>query len=296
VVWVDREGHASPLWGERRNYSEPAISPDGGRIALSIETDGNWDVWVLDLDRQVATRLTFEAGEDVSPVWSPDGAWIAFSSQRGGTANLYRKAADGSGEAVRLTESSDQQYPGSWSADGHLLAFMQQDSGTLWDLWLLPSEEGGEPRPFLATAFIEVDPRISPDGRWVAYSSEESGRPEVYVRALASDQGKWQVSSGQGVSPAWSADGSELFFRSLDGSMQVVQVETGAPTFRAGRPQPLFTGDFTYASSVNYYAVAPDGQHFVMFRGEEGQARESHDQVRLVLGWLDELDRSVGSR
>ena len=293
IFWVDREGVGSPLWSERRNYSEPAMSPDGGRIAISAEIDSNWDIWVLDLDRQVTTRLTFDPGEDVTPVWSPDGAWIAFSSQRDGTANLYRKAADGSGEAVRLTESTDSQYPGSWSTDGRLLAFMQQDSATLWDLWLLPLEEGGEPEPFLATPFVEVDPRIAPDGRWIAYASMESGRAEIYVRTLASDQGKWQVSSSQGTSPAWSADGGELFFRSSDGSIQVVQVETGAPTFRAGRPQTLFSGDYTHAGTITYYAVAPDGQHFVMFRGEEGEAEQNQDQVRIVLGWLDELEELV---
>jgi serine/threonine-protein kinase len=189
IVWVDRQGNTTPLWEEEQEYSTPRFSPDGSLLAVDAEGTAGRDVWVYDLNRGVPTRLTFGEGNDDTPVWSPDGEYIFFSSTgSGGVPNLYRKRADGSGEEERLTDSNNIQYPSSISPDGRFLAYHEVNAESDWDLWLLPLEGNQEPELFLRTPFGELEAEFSPNGRWIAYQSAESGTTEIYVRPFPPEQ------------------------------------------------------------------------------------------------------------
>jgi serine/threonine-protein kinase len=286
IVWVDRQGKSTPLWGEKRNFRRPRISPDGTRVAVEIRTEGQSDIWVYDMVRDVATRLTFDDGRDANAVWTPDGESIVFGSEQNGVANLYRKAADGSGTAERLTESDRMQWPTSISSDGSVVTFVQiGPQGP--DLWLLP--EDGEAVPFLETPAVDVDARISPDGRWIAYASLVSGTMETYVRPV-SGQGKWQISSGGGSWPVWSDDGKQLFFWNDEETTAFVRVETDGDRFRASRVETLFPSRPTLQNSQ--FDVSSDAERFVMLEGEPIADAEGHEHVRVILDWFAELERT----
>jgi serine/threonine-protein kinase len=295
VMQMDRRGSVSTLWEEPGTYACPKMSPDGRRLSMTVLRDGNWDVWVYDLEREVATRLTFYDGYDGDQVWSPDGEYLTFTSDRDGIENPYRKRADGSGEAERLAEIEHDFWASSWSPDGKwILGEVQAES---FDLLAIPADGSGEPEVFLSTTFFDRFPAISPNGRWVAYMSDESGRPEIYVRPFPAATGKWQVSDGGGSWPAWSTDGSELIFRSEDGLMAAaVTAENG--TFRAGKPLPIASGGFSNdqigisvsGSVFADYEPMPDGENFVVLQGGEGQSRQTH--VTMVTGWFDVLRRT----
>jgi Tol biopolymer transport system component len=293
ALWVDRNGRVEPLTEERRDYRNPRFSPDGRRLAVEIETEGNSDVWVLDLERDVPTRLTFHDGYDGNPVWSPDGETLAFSSQRGGgTPNIFRKSADGSGEAEMIAEGEQVLLPWSWSPDGTRLSVIMMNSGTDLDLGLL-DVESGKIEPFLATEFIDYGPSFSPDGRWIAYGNNESGNWEAYVRPADGSRGKWQISSGGGTYPTWSRDGKEIFLALEDGRLQVVDVDTSGGGFRVSRPRDLFTGSFAdLTTSNNMYDAAPDGEHFVMFQGELDDSSAAHEHVQVITHWFTKLDQT----
>jgi Tol biopolymer transport system component len=302
VVWVDREGRIESLWPEEGIYGTPRLSPDGKRLALCVLRDGNWDVWTYDIERSVATRLTFGEGYDADPVWSPDGKWIAFSSDREGPPTVFRKRTDGTGAAERLHEPGavDFAAPITWSPDGEVIILMTVGDKTSDDLYFLRPGEEDPIEPFLTTPFGENSPAFSPDGRWIAYVSNETGRPEIYVTSYPLGGGKWQISDSLGGQPRWSGSGRELFFRSSEGVM-VVQVDGRGDSFQAGKPKPLFSGPFlggvggvsVPGLSFDDYDVSADGQRFVMFTGGANDAGAS--TVNLITGWFTELQRLTGS-
>ncbi len=296
VMQMDRQGLTSMLWDEPGTYANPKLSPDGRRLSLTVLRDGNWDVWIYDLDREVATRLTFNEGYDGDQVWSPDGNYLSYSSDEGGTENPFRKRADGSGEAVRLADLPHAFWGTSWTPDGKwILGEIQADT---FDLWAVPADGEGEPVEYLATQFFDRFPSVSPDGNWVAYMSDESGRPEIYVRPFPAAAGKWQVSDGGGSWPAWARDGSEIIFRSADGLM-AAPVSTGDGTFRAGRPQQLAQGGFSgdqvgiavSGSIFSDFDPMPDGENFVVLLGGEGKGLQSN--VTLITNWFDVLEENL---
>ena len=299
ILSVSHQGATTTLWQQPGTYTSPAVSPDGTSLALSILRDDNWDVWVYDLERGVPTRLTFHEGYDGDQVWSPDGEYLVFNSDRGGRAGIFRKRADGSGEAEFIAELEEGSlFPSSWSSDGKFLIGEASTSGN--DIWALSLEEGAELEMFLATEFGEISPAFSPDGRWIAYTSDESGTDEVYVRPFPAAGGKWQVSDEGGGNPLWSPDGRELYYRTNTG-MMVVSVETEGGTFRAGKPSQLFEGRFRggvtgmAVSGFRFqdYDVLPSGEGFVMFPQSTEEGKGAH--LVMVFNWLEEVQRAFAA-
>ena len=290
LVWADRRGRLQPLPVADRPYAEPALSPDGRRLAVTIQgaTD---DIWTYDLDRATWTRLTFE-GDNGCPVWSPDGKRLAFTSTRRGPRNIYWMPADGSGPAEQLTRSHNWQNIVFYGADGRSLFFTEQEAVTSSDVWVLPLDGERRPRPLLATSAIELFPALSPDGRWLAYTSTESRRDEVYVRPHPGPGRKWAISRDGGSQPSWAADGRELYYRSGD-RMMVVPVRS-RPTFAPGAPRVLFTVPFDLGGVVGNYSASPDGQRFLMVGRADRQA--APPRLVAIPGWFDELAAKLRER
>ena len=253
------------------------MAPDGERIAVSIANQ----VWIYNRARENRTRLTYESGSGQYPLWSPDGKRVTFRSFRGGAYNLYWTPADGSGPEERLTESRNWQTPGSWSPDGRLLAFTESNVTTGADIWLLPLEGEREPRPFLETEFDEFQAQFSPDGAWMAYTSDQTGRDEVYVRAFPGPGRMQQISLDGGTEPLWRPDGGELFFRNGN-EVMAVTIE-GGTDFLISNPTLLFEG--AYAPG---YDVTRDGRRFLMVQSDPESAP---NRVHIVLNWSEELER-----
>jgi eukaryotic-like serine/threonine-protein kinase len=291
LVWVDRQGVAAPLATERHPYETPRLSPDGQRLALRIDEPADTGVWIYELTHDRLTRLASEGnnqGSIGSLVWSPDGARIVFSYGRSGPLNMFVRASDGSGPIDRLRASDLTESAGSWSPDGRMLSFVHVDPTTQQDIWALSLEAPGTPRPIVRLPGYQFGDRISPDGRWLAYVSDESGQWETYVTSFPNGNGKWQISSGGGTQPVWARNGRELFYRSGD-KLMVVRVDTRTG-FAPGKPTLVFDGRYlTGAPGFPAYDVDLDGQRFVMIRtsGED----EVTKQVNVVLGWADELAR-----
>jgi serine/threonine protein kinase len=263
--WFDRNGRESASFGDRTPNVVAVLSPDGKRIALDSydEQSRNVDVWIYDIARGASTRLTFDQAVDVVPVWSPDGKSIVFSSNRKGHFDFYRKSCSGTGTEELLSESKLEKYATSWSSDGQYICYSTTgDPKTKWDLWILPLSGDRKPMPFLLTEFNEWVGSFSPDGRWIAYQSDESGRYEIYVRPFQGSEGKWQVSTGGGESPVWNHNGHELFFTSADRRLMAVDVKAAGSTFEAGTPHALFELDAR--GQGEWRDVSADGQRFLM--------------------------------
>ena len=282
LVWVDRRGASVPVSETRKNFASPHLSPDGGRLAVTVQ-GGTFDIWVYEIGRGVLTRLSFGA-DDSDALWARDGKRVVWSSSRGGQNNLFWRAADASTPEERLTTSQHPQFPYSFSPDGKALLLLDIDPSTGEDLWIMPLEGDKTPRPFVRTPFREHLASFSPDGGWIAYSSDESGREEVYVAPYPGGGGKVQVTPAGGTEPAWSPKGHELFYRQ-DDRMMAVPVET-RPSLQVGKPVVLFAAKYDAG-----YDVSPDGQRFLMVKKSEEQALPA--QINIVLDWLDELRRSV---
>ncbi len=215
-------------------------------------------------------------------VWTPDGRRITFASEKNGPWNIFWKNADGTGEEERLLASDAAQTPQCWSPDGKVLALLNTDPASGPDIWLY-SPEDRKARPFLKTPFREFeDARFSPDGRYLAYSSDESGRREVYVRPFPGTGGKWQISTEGGSDPVWSPKGRELFYRSGE-KMMAVSISP-EPSFQPGRPRLLFQGRYTSG-----FDISPDGEKFLMIKESEEAAREA--KLHVVLNWFEDLKR-----
>lgn len=290
LVWVDRQGREESLGAPVRAHIYPRISPDGTRIAIDMSDGIDRDVWIWDLRRSTFERFTRDPAHNPLVAWSPDGRYLYYGSERSGRSNVYRQPADGSGTEELVGVGEDLQMPVSFSPDGRLLVSVGP-SGPQRDLHLLDPE--GERRlvPLIQGSANELWAEVSPDGRWVAHDSDESGQFEVYVRPLAG-VGRWQVSSGGGSQPLWSRDGRELFYRRPDGAVMSVPVTTGPGGFEAGGPRALFV-DPSYSGAGTQgggrtYDVAPDGRRFLMLKQLQSPVPT---QVVVVLNWFQELQR-----
>jgi Tol biopolymer transport system component len=290
LVWVSRNGTEQPLPAPTRAYWNPRISPDGRRVAVGI-ADQESQVWLYDLSRETLTRLTFGGSQNSVPTWTPDGKRIAFQSNfnKEGPLNIFWQLADGSGGLEHLIASEHNNAPHSWSPDGQLLAYIELNPTTGFDIWMLRLSDR-KAQLFLRTTFNESVPRFSPDGRWLAYVSDESGHWEIYVQPYPGPGGKWQISTEGGTEPVWNPNGRELFYRTGD-KMMVVDIAT-QPSFTAGKPRVLFEGQYlpTPVTFPNY-DVSPDGQRFLMLK--EGERATSATQINVVLNWFEELKRRV---
>jgi Tol biopolymer transport system component len=283
LVWVDRSGKEVADVSEPAEYGSTSLSPDDTRLAVSIRDprSDKSDLWVRDLKRGVTSRLTFDAGNDGDPVWSPDGTRIVFSSEPKGSSGLYVKDASGTGPASELWSCGDKVVPNDWSRDGRYLAVNRLTAKTSWDIWVFPMDRKAQPFAFVAGPFVEVLPVFSPDGRYVAYMSNETGRFEIYIRQFPGPGGKWQVSANGGTEPHWSSDGKTVYFHSLDAKVMAVPVETGA-SFSAGVPQVLFAAQILPGQRRNGFLVTRDGQRFLLLApiGKQGIA-----PMVVVLHW-----------
>ena len=292
LVWRDREGKSLGTIGQaQENIGPLALSPDGKSVAVEAwEADGNRDIWVHDAVRGAKTRLTFDPARDGQPAWSPSGEQITFYSQRGGGFGIFSKPADGSGEAVLLVGEDAGERGADWSRDGKFLIYRarrSEDTGV--DLWYLKSKAGGEgyePVPYLRTAADETVPVFSPDGRYVAYVSSESGRNEIYVRPFPEGGGKWQVSINGGTQPRWRRDGKELFYVEED-QLKAVSVST-AQGFSPGTPKLLFRDRWLRGFAKQQYDVSADGRRFVLREAVEG-ASGKPPAIRVVMNWYEEF-------
>jgi len=292
LVWLDRTGKSLQTLGPTGTYWSLDLSPDGRRVASSRADPqtGNSDIWLFDLARASSSRFTFYPAFDSFPLWSPDGKRIAFSSSREGPWNLYQKAASGAGEEELLLKTTSNKWTTDWSPDGRFLLYTELDPKTRADLWVLPpsSETRNaerKPMPFLRTEFDERNARFSPDGRWVAYQSNESGRDEIYVRGFSpgepGSRGQWQVSTGGGLEPRWRGDGKELFYLAPDRKLMAVEVKAGTG-FEAGIARPLFQTRVYTSAFAGRYAVTRDGQRFLIISEAEESAGEP---ATVILNW-----------
>lgn len=259
------------------------------------------DVWVYDWERETATPLTRHPASEFKPVWTPDGRRIAFNSNRDNSPhNLYWQRADGTGDAQRLTESKHSQWPVSWHPSGKLLAFEEHKVGTSldqsWDLMILPIEGDdasgwtpGTPTAFLDSPAEEMQPNFSPDGRWLAYQSNETGRYEVYVRPFLGRGDGWRISTGGGTFPTWSRTKRELFY-GLNGQIMVAAYAVEGDAFRAEKPRPLPNARYAAGGPARMFDLHPDGERFAVAPAE---AVPTRDRVVVILNFFDELRRIV---
>jgi eukaryotic-like serine/threonine-protein kinase len=301
LVWVDRQGQETPIAAPPRAYMYPRLSPDGTRIAV-FAGDQQLDLWMWDLARVTLTRLTFNPGLDVAPVWTPDGRRLVFASdRRGGQFNLFVQSADGTGQATRVAESASQQNATGISRDGTQVVFDELSTTRQHDLRLLTLTPVPHVQALIETPFDERGGVISPDGRWLAYESNTSGRLEVYVRPFPNvGDGQWQVSNAGGMQPLWSGSGRELFYVAPDDALLTVAVDPRGSTWNAGTVTKVVDGRYYSGRNVftpRQFDVSRDGKRFLMIKDGSGTDHVSPPaSIIVVQHWTEELKRLVPTK
>ena len=290
LKWIDLEGEVQGLEGDPGDILVSDLSRDGRWLAMSLAgtSSGSTDIWIRDLVRGVTSRFTFTEADDVTPEWDPDGSRIVYSSAHEGQQNLFVKTVGGTGEPELLQASETAQYAADWSSDRRYLLHYDRNPDTSWDVMYLDMEapESGS-TPYLGSQFAEVRARFSPNGRWVVYQSNESGRAEIYVQAFPGPGGKWQISTEGGSEPQWHPSGEALYYLAPDTNLMRVDVQTGE-TFEAGIPEPLFPVNLRPTTLESRYWIAPDGERFLMLGSLQG---ESTPPTTVVLNWAAEQTR-----
>jgi Tol biopolymer transport system component len=285
LEWVDRGGTVLTPLGDPMGTSSLALSPDGRRVALSRFDGGNPDIWVVDTDVARQVRLTSEPVIDIAPVWSPDGTRIVFQSHQTEPGALYEVSASGGSVSKPLLTGPRGMFPTDWSVDGETILFQTFDSSTRWDIWALRLSGDRKAAPLLQTPFDERDARFAPNGHWIAYSSDESGRSEIYVQQVSGTATKAAISTTGGGQPVWKHDGAELYYIALDGRLMAVPIQFMADRgIHAGAPVPLFMTHIGPSSPLirQNYAVSQDGQRFLMNTMIEDTRAAP---ITLILNW-----------
>jgi Tol biopolymer transport system component len=285
LAWVDRKGGRLETLGEPGPYGQIALSPDERRVALEVAGGEGLDLWVMDVARGVTSRVTTDPADEGNPVWSPDGRELVYQKNASGGIDLFRKGLGRGASAEPLLESPGNDHPEDWSRDGRTLLYI-----TVADeqaVWALPLEGDGPPELVLKTGFHVAEPRLSPDGRWLAYISDESGRYEVYVEPFRRPGERVRVSVDGGGQPKWRNDGKELFFRPLGGPLMAVEVKDEGERLEVDRPTELFDVGLTVTATGTDYAVSADGQRFlVKVPADEG----SRARIHVVTNWTSLLE------
>ena len=287
LIWMSRDGKRLGEAGKEDRNASFRLSPDGKRVALGRYDGGeNADIWVFEFGREVTTRLTSDPKQDLIliPVWSPDGRQIAFTSSRSGIRQIYRKDAGGGGQEDQLTTGPNLKSPEDWSRDGRYLLYSEIAPKTGLDLWALPLNGDRKPVVVLQTPFNEKSGTFSPDGKWIAYDSDASGRPEVYVRAFPVSGDPWQVSKQGGSLPKWRADGKELFYMGADmNKVMAADVRIAGTSFQSDPPRELFPIVPMGFHATSPYDVTPDGQRFLVL--ETTVRVEEREPLTVVVNW-----------
>jgi Tol biopolymer transport system component len=289
--WVDRTGKPQGTVGEPAFSAFFRLSPDRQRIVVARGSPVGADLWMLDVDRGVSSRFASRPGLNIDPVWSSDSRTVLFASDV--PPNLFRKDASGASEEQRLTESPNPQFAMDWSRDGRFILYEEEAApGNLRSLWILPvAASDAKPRPYLRKAFNECMGRFSPDTRWVAFQSDESGRYEVYIDTFLEPHGQVRISTGGGVMPEWGAGGRELFYVSPDSMLMSVSLKRGSGSLEPSAPHALFPL-LVIDTDVNPYDAARDGQRFLVLEN----AGHAAQPLTVIVNWPALLNRAASSQ
>jgi Tol biopolymer transport system component len=290
MLWVDRTGKLLHTLAQLDNVSVPSLSPDESRIVVArkdLATNNN-DLWLTDALGDNLVRFTFDPGSDLLGLWSPDGQRIVWTSTRNGSFDLYEKELSSNGQDRLLLRSDQPKFPLDWSRDGRYLLYRQIGPQTGHDIFVLPTSGERKPFAYLQTPAMENGGAFSPDGRWIAYNSDESGRFEVYIESFPTHGGKRQISPTGGSGPRWRADGKELYYYSLDGKLMSVYVTAGEGTLTTGTPMPLFAFRPVGTIGIPSYAVTRNGQRFLLSAIVE---TDSKAPLSVVQNWTAGIKR-----
>jgi Tol biopolymer transport system component len=295
LIWLDRTGKQLGALTPTGSYNAPALSPDEKKVAVAradVQTGGAPDIWLIDLERGTQIRLTTDPSSDGYPSWSPSGDRVIFLSIRNGATSIYQKPSNGTSPEEPLVSSAELKYSPQWSPDGQFIIYSQLNPKTNSDLYLLSLGGGKQPTPLLQTTFIEAQARFSPNGRWIAYISNETGQFQVYVESFPTTGAKLAISIGGGSQPQWRSDGKELYYYTPDRKLMAVEVNGDGPTFKVGEARPLFeVRVFAIDQSFpgnGYYTVTHDGKRFLVSSLPEAPERQ---QINVVLNWTADLKR-----
>ena len=290
MTWFSRAGQKLGTVGQPNIYSNPALSPDGARLAVGLGEHGKANIWIYDLKRGAASRLTFSSAYDVNPVWSPDGSRIFFSSDRSGPWGIYQRASDGLGSTQTVLQSAPQNKAlDDITSDGRYAIYDTAGNPATIQLWVLPLFGDRTPSPFVQGNFGVASGQFSPNGHYVAYASSETGQMEIYVQTFPQHTGKWEISTSGGVEPMWRRDGKELYYLTPDEKLMAVDVNTTSAAFQAGIPRELFHVQLVPTSYWrNIYLPSPDGQRFLMV---VPATQAKPEPVTVVVNWPSMLKK-----